>query len=258
MNQRNETPRAATQWIGGSYLTACNGKFPPGRTSTRVLAALQEQPGLTTLELSHQLHLSSHALKHALERLKAAGKIYAEKKNAVSLRRRRPYQLLASLFKGLIMTTFRRITSPKGIPLARGEANRLRILSKLPGFTSDVVAGTNIPASTVLKLLQTLREREQVIGVKQTHPKFKRTEWHWTAIPGAKAKLPPPAQNFLAAIDPTKRPANGVTAAMRKAALEMPESKNVWARPVYHPPTSRPVREGSLAAFALPSRGIKT
>jgi len=45
---------------------------------------------------------------------------------------------------------------------------------------------------------------------------------------------------------------------MRKAALEMPESKNVWARPVYHPPTSRPVREGSLAAFALPSRGIKT
>ncbi len=80
MNQRNETPRAATQWIGGSYLTACNGKFPPGRTSTRVLAALQEQPGLTTLELSHQLHLSSHALKHALERLKAAGKIYAEKK----------------------------------------------------------------------------------------------------------------------------------------------------------------------------------
>ncbi len=156
------------------------------------------------------------------------------------------------------MTTFRRITSPKGIPLARGEANRLRVLSKLPGFTSDVVAGTNIPASTVLKLLQTLREREQVIGVKQTHPKFKRTEWHWTAIPGAKAKLPPPAQNFLASIDPTKRPANGVTAAMRKAALEMPESKNVWARPVYHPPTSRPVREGSLAAFALPSRGTKT
>lgn len=156
------------------------------------------------------------------------------------------------------MKLVRHVTSPKGIPLARGEANRLRVLAQLPAFTSDVVVATGIPASTALKLLKTLSGREQVIGVKQLHPKFKREEWHWTAIPGAKAKLPVREQHFLASIDPTKPPANGVTAAMRKAALEMPESKNVWARPVYCPPTSLPVREGSLAAFALPSRGIKT
>lgn len=68
-----------TQWIGGSYEAACGGRLPPASTTSRILQELTKSPGATTVQLALSLHLSQHAVAHALARLRTAKRIISKK-----------------------------------------------------------------------------------------------------------------------------------------------------------------------------------
>lgn len=156
------------------------------------------------------------------------------------------------------MKQFKRVTSPKGTLLARGEYNRQTVLAAMPGTAREISNRTGLAHNTVFKVLASLGRIEMAEKTSNPNPRGGGVEHYWQAIPAATPKLPLPISILKASRDPQLPQPNPLTPAMRAAAKAKDAVSNIWLRPVYTPPPTPARRQGALTAFSLSSRGLKT